>query len=50
MTIKDPFGIKLKYPYRTCKDCQNYPCFPEIDICKSDFAKYGCIEYNGSSS
>ena len=42
---KDKFGIKLKYPERNCKECQKYPCFPEIDKCSSNFAAYGCLYY-----
>ena len=40
--IRDKFGIKLKYPNRSCKECKKYPCFSGITNCKSDFAKYGC--------
>ena len=43
--IVDEYGIELKYPYRECKKCRNYPCFPEIDKCSSNFAAYGCFLY-----
>lgn len=43
---KDKFGIKLKYPDRTCKSCGKYPCFTGITKCISDFAKYGCSLYS----
>lgn len=43
--IKDKYGIRLKYPERTCKTCRRYPCFTGIDKCRSDFAKYGCNLY-----
>nr|DAH58510.1 MAG TPA: hypothetical protein [Bacteriophage sp.] len=43
---KDKFGVKLKYPDRTCKTCRKYPCFDGIKKCSSDFAKYGCIYYS----
>lgn len=43
--VKDKFGVKLKYPERSCKNCKKYPCFSGITNCKSDFAKYGCIYY-----
>ena len=42
---KDKFGIKLKFPDRTCKKCKKYPCFSEIKKCVSNFAAYGCIYY-----
>lgn len=42
---KDKFGVKLKFPNRKCKQCQKYPCFPEIDKCLSNFAAYGCTYY-----
>lgn len=42
---KDEFGVKLKYPNRSCEKCKKYPCFPEITKCSSDFATYGCIYY-----
>lgn len=43
---KDKFGVKLKYPERSCKDCKKYPCFEGIKNCVSDFAKYGCTLYS----
>ena len=45
---KDKFGIKLKFPNRNCKQCQRYPCFPEINKCMSNFAAYGCTYYRDS--
>lgn len=48
--IKDDYGVRLKYPDRSCKDCKKYPCFSEIDKCKSDFGKYGCVNYNDNLS
>lgn len=49
---KDKYGVKLKYPDRSCKNCKKYPCFPGINNCVSDFASYGCIDFiikNGST-
>lgn len=43
---KDKFGVKLKYPNRSCKSCGKYPCFSGISKCQSDFAKYGCTLYS----
>ena len=34
-----------KFPMRSCTNCELYPCFVDIEKCKSDFAKYGCINY-----
>ena len=45
----DPFGIKYKFPTRSCKECRKYPCFQGIERCISDFAKYGCIYYGVQS-
>lgn len=42
---KDKYGVKLKFPNRSCQKCQKYPCFPEISKCSSDFAAYGCTYY-----
>lgn len=42
---KDKYGVKLKFPDRSCQKCQKYPCFPEITKCSSDFAAYGCTYY-----
>jgi len=43
---KDKYGIKLKFPNRTCKKCRKYPCFDGISKCLSDFAKHGCTYYS----
>lgn len=43
--IKDEFGVKLKYPDRTCKSCGKYPCFVGIENCRCDLAQYGCTYY-----
>ena len=42
MQKKDKFGIKLKFPERSCKQCKRYPCFTGIDKCVCDLATYGC--------
>lgn len=42
---KDKDGVKYKFPNRTCKECEKYPCFMGIQNMKCDFAKYGCINY-----
>lgn len=40
--VKDKWGIKLKYPTRSCIECGLYPCFENMQRCKCNFAKYGC--------
>ena len=48
MEDKDKWGIKYKYPDRTCKKCIRYPCFSgQVEVCKCDYAKYGCKNYLG---
>lgn len=47
--IRDKFGIKLKYPDRTCKECSKYPCFVGMTKCLSDFAKYGCFLWSNKN-
>lgn len=44
--IKDEYGVKLKFPDRTCQSCRKYPCFDGIKKCSCDFAKYGCTYYS----
>ena len=48
--LRDPDGIIYKYPDRDCKSCLNYPCFYGIENLKSNFAKYGCQQYDEKSS
>ena len=43
--VKDDYGIKLKFPERSCEKCKKFPCFPEIDKTSSNFAAYGCIYF-----
>lgn len=46
MESKDKWGIKYKHPERTCKKCKKYPCFDgQVEYCRCDFAKYGCLRY-----
>ena len=42
---KDSEGVKYKYLDRSCRQCKRCPCFEGIEICKCDFAKYGCRQY-----
>lgn len=34
-----------KFPDRSCKKCESYPCFTGQDFNRCDHAKYGCIKY-----
>ena len=45
---RDKFGVKLKYPLKSCLECKKYPCFEGIKNCVCDFAQYGCIYYSES--
>lgn len=47
---RDKYGVKLKFPERTCKQCKKYPCFPEINMGVCNYAAYGCFDYNDCSS
>lgn len=41
---------KLKFPDRTCKECNKYPCFLGFENSTCDFAKYGCKSYANHKS
>ena len=43
--FRDKNGVYYKYPERSCKRCQLYPCVPNMDKLLSDFAKYGCTNW-----
>lgn len=45
--VRDAWGVVLKFPERTCKECLKYPCFVGIKNVKSDLAKFGCIYFRG---
>lgn len=47
--MNDKYGIKYKYPDRSCLNCKKYPCFAGIKLCVCDFAKYGCSLYGNIS-
>ncbi len=40
--VKDDYGVKLKFPERSCNLCKKYPCFDGIENASCDYAKYGC--------
>jgi hypothetical protein len=46
ISLKDTDGKKFKFPERDCKKCKRYKCIINMDMLKSNFAKYGCLNYN----
>lgn len=44
--FKDRDGFTYSHPERSCKRCLNYPCVEQMDSLLSDFAKYGCVNYD----
>lgn len=48
--MTDGYGINYKYPERKCSQCIKYPCFKGIEKCRSEFAAYGCLDYNDNPS
>ena len=44
--FKDSDGFTYAHPERSCKRCLNYPCLENMDTLRSDFAKYGCVNFN----
>ena len=45
ITYTNGEGYDYRFPERSCKKCVKYPCLEEMFNYKSDFAKYGCINY-----
>jgi hypothetical protein len=41
----DNAGVKYRFPERSCKKCNKYPCNKDIITLDVEFAKYGCIMY-----
>ena len=44
--FKDADGFTYAHPERSCERCTNYPCIEKMDELLSNFAKYGCVNYN----
>lgn len=44
--FKDADGLTYAHPERSCSRCLKYPCIPDMKSLRSDFAKYGCINYD----
>lgn len=44
--FKDRDGFTYAHPERSCTRCLNYPCIEKMDTLFSDFAKYGCINFD----
>lgn len=38
---------KPTYPDRECVKCGRYPCFTGIEKMRTDFAKAGCLDWEG---
>ena len=47
---KDKDGFRYKYPDRDCEKCEKYPCIENMSILKSNFAKFGCKNYQDVST
>lgn len=45
VNFKDEDGFAYKHPERSCSRCLEFPCIPEMEKLKGDFAKYGCLHY-----
>ena len=43
--FKDKDGFHYKHPERSCLRCIKYPCLPNMDKLKGNFASYGCKYY-----
>ena len=46
MIFKDRDNFHYKFPQNSCKRCLNYPCIPNMEKLKSDFAKFGCKKFD----
>lgn len=46
---RDQDGVRIYNPERTCLECKHNPCILGQDKCKADFAKYGCVMYDGKN-
>lgn len=47
--FKDRDNFHYKFPQNSCKRCLNYPCLPHMEKLKSDFAKFGCKNFDDSN-
>lgn len=45
LMFKDRDGFYYKYPERDCKRCKKYPCISNMENLLSNFAKYGCVNF-----
>lgn len=44
--FKDKDGFTYSHPERSCERCLKYPCIDRMETLLSDFAKYGCVNYD----
>lgn len=42
LMFKNRDGFHYKFPQNSCDRCFKYPCLPNMDKLKSNFAKFGC--------
>ena len=49
LIFKDKDNFHYKFPQNSCKRCLNYPCLPNMDKLKSDFAKFGCKKFDDAN-
>lgn len=45
LMYKDKDGFRYKFPERSCKKCQCYPCLENMHILFSNFAAFGCRNF-----
>ena len=43
--FKDRDGFTYKHPERNCNNCLNYPCVSGMESLISNFAAYGCMDF-----
>ena len=49
MMFKDKYNFHYRFTQYSCKRCLNYPCLPNMDKLKSDFAKFGCKKFDDAN-
>lgn len=49
IAFKDKDNFHYKFPQNSCQRCLKYPCLPNMDKLKSDFAKFGCKKFDDAN-
>lgn len=49
MIFRNKDNFHYKFPQYSCKRCLNYPCLSNMEVLKSDFAKFGCRRYKDAN-